>query len=806
MGRCVSLIELLKDIQLDIMLVLTGICAVMVIFVLISKVFSTQRKSSLLMMTIGSMFLLIFDRFAYVYRGDTSVAGWWMVRISNYFVFALTLFMIFSFNQYLKDLYLTDGNAQNVNKRLYIVDVLFGVGLVLVTISQFTGFYYTFDETNHYVRSHGFVLCYLIPMLMWVLQSSTTISYRKHLSIRLFTGILLFSSLPVVASLFQVVFYGLSFTNITLVGLVVMLYIIAISDVNEKVSAANQREIDLLIEEQQTAQTLFEQTAEALVNAIDAKDRYTHGHSTRVAEYSEKIARLSGMDEDQCREIYFAALLHDVGKIGIKDSIINKEGRLTDEEYNAIKQHTVIGKSILSSISKSPYLSIGANSHHERYDGKGYPEGLKGDDIPQIARIIAVADAYDAMTSKRSYRDPIPQQKVREEIIKCSGTQFDPQYARIMLHLIDLDSEYIMKERDEIRELAGRNELKCEEYGSAYSEGILITRNETTITLKNQTDKDHLNESSLPSLILFDSLDARIHESDKKAEEMSYTKYAVIRADGHHECGSARKVSIEITDKKKFDEIDYIEANVDSLRYTITAVKYKDHILLTIDNELRTIRFTVALVDATRYAYLCLTGEYCYISDVDIDKSEQPVSNDYIPRIAELISYIDSPAGDIPNVQIDGWRTEYSESIPVEGNIVIRFHAKSLPTARLIWHCPFLSLFSSFNGRFDSPDCRELTLVRLDGESWETDKHVYNKLHVTESEEFESWNDWKARNKEGVDCEIRIDRDGDKIHIEAYDAGIHLVNTLIINDDIGTIYAALTGDQVALTDIRISHI
>ena len=642
-------------------------------------------------------------------------------------------------------------------------------------------------------------------MLMWVLQCSTTIAYRKHLNKHLFMGILLFSSVPMVASLLQAFFYGLSFTNITLVGLVVMLYIIAINDVNDKLNAANQREIELLIEEQQTAQTLFEQTAEALVNAIDAKDKYTHGHSTRVAEYSEKIARLSGMDDEQCREIYFAALLHDVGKIGIKNSIINKEGRLTDEEYNAIKQHTVIGKGILSSISKSPYLSIGANYHHERYDGKGYPEGLKGDDIPQIARIIAVADAYDAMTSKRSYRDPIPQQKVREEIIKCSGTQFDPQYAQIMLHLIDLDSEYIMKERDEIKELAGRNELKCEEYGSAYSEGIIITRNEVTITLKNKTDSDHMNDASLPSIILFDSLDARIHENDKKAAEMSYNKYAVIRFDGHYECDSARKISAEITDHKNVDYIDYVEANIESLKYTITAAKYKDHVLLKIDNDLRSMKFIIALADSTRYAYLSLTGEYCNISGVDIDKSDEPIGPDYIPRIAELVSYIDTPPGDIPNVQIDGWRTDYSESILVEGSLVLKFHSMSLPTARLIWHCPFLSLFSSFNGRFDSPDCRELTLVRLDGESWDTDKHVYNKLHVTETEEFESWNDWKAKNKEGIECEIRIDRDGDKIHIEAYCAGIHLVNTIIINDEIETVYAALTGDQVAITNIRISR-
>ena len=110
--------------------------------------------------------------------------------------------------------------------------------------------------------------------------------------------------------------------------------------------------------------------------------------------------------------------MHDVGKIGIPLNIINKEGKLTDEEYEIIKKHPVIGVEILSGISEYPYLSIAAHYHHERYNGRGYPRGLKGEDIPEIARIVAVADAYDAMTSKRSYRESIPQSKVREEIIK----------------------------------------------------------------------------------------------------------------------------------------------------------------------------------------------------------------------------------------------------------------------------------------------------------------------------------------------------------------------------------------------------
>ena len=184
-----------------------------------------------------------------------------------------------------------------------------------------------------------------------------------------------------------------------------------------------------------------------LADTIDAKDKYTNGHSIRVAEYARKIAGRAGKSEQEQEDIYFAGLLHDIGKIGIPNEIINKTSRLTDEEYAVIKTHTTIGAEILDNMTELPSLAIGAHWHHERYDGKGYPEGLSGENIPEFARIIGVADAYDAMTSKRSYRDVLPQEIVREEIVKGKGTQFDPDYADIMLQLMEEDREYQMKEQ-----------------------------------------------------------------------------------------------------------------------------------------------------------------------------------------------------------------------------------------------------------------------------------------------------------------------------------------------------------------------
>ena len=189
------------------------------------------------------------------------------------------------------------------------------------------------------------------------------------------------------------------------------------------------------------------QMVTALATAIDAKDKYTNGHSSRVAEYTRMIAARAGYSKDDQDEIYMMGLLHDVGKIGVPDSVINKPAKLTDEEFELIKKHPVIGSEILESIKENPKLAMGARWHHERYGGGGYPDGISGEDIPEEARIIAVADAYDAMTSRRSYRDVMPQDKVRSEIKDGMGTQFDPEFAEIMLQMIDEDKDYKMREQ-----------------------------------------------------------------------------------------------------------------------------------------------------------------------------------------------------------------------------------------------------------------------------------------------------------------------------------------------------------------------
>lgn len=224
------------------------------------------------------------------------------------------------------------------------------------------------------------------------------------------------------------------------------IFVTAILFIAFYVIVRNIRFMNETIETQQKIKELSVEVMEALAHTIDAKDEYTKGHSIRVAKYSRMIAEQMKLPAEKCEDVYYMGLLHDLGKIGVPNEIINKPSRLTDEEYDVIKKHPVMGYDILAEIKSRPDLTIGARWHHERFDGNGYPDHKKGEEIPLEARIIAVADTYDAMTSNRSYRNYLPQATVRAELEKCSGTQFDANVAKAMLEIIDADKEYVLHE------------------------------------------------------------------------------------------------------------------------------------------------------------------------------------------------------------------------------------------------------------------------------------------------------------------------------------------------------------------------
>ena len=579
------------------------------------------------------------------------------------------------------------------------------------------------------------------------------------------------------------------------VSVISLIFLAAIAFVGTFVSSYARRsyEFEVSTEQQERDQKILQEVIESYAQVVDAKDPYTNGHSSRVAEYAVKIAELAGKSEKECQEIYFTALLHDVGKVGIPDSIINKPGKLTNEEYNVIKQHPAKGHNILSQIDEFSYLSVGAHFHHERYDGKGYPNGLKGEEIPEIARIIACADAYDAMTSQRSYRDPIPQHIVREEFVKGIGTQFDPEFARNMLHLIDLDTEYAMKDRGENRELKDRQLLLITYRRSTVSPGILLSQKMTRLALTVGSDNPSSVNKPKPSILLFDSLDGHIHEVEKDKKSMLDFEYGELWFNGNYNVSGARKIESNVTDTD----------SPKNGKYVIEAVRIKDHALVRISGDGHVYENIIALPDSSRFVYLGLTGEHCLFTNIDISESDSEQPDDYIPRIAEEISYINVPAGDLPNIQTDGYRTASTTGVLLKDKLEITFHTMSLPTARLVWHCPFICVFSSDNGNVDGNNFRELTLLRLDGECWEGDPESTVDLKLEKTSEFKDWEGWKAYNLEGYDSKVTITREGNKIYISTTNYGIAVNNTTILSADFENVYVALSGDQCAITNIRI---
>ncbi len=187
---------------------------------------------------------------------------------------------------------------------------------------------------------------------------------------------------------------------------------------------------------------VFFQALSSLSSVLDAKDSYTQGHSLRVGLYACLLARKAELPDKDIAILHYCSLVHDIGKIGVPDAVLRKSGKLSKSERGLINRHTVLGYDILKSITFMPELCAVARSHHERWDGSGYPDGLSGNNIPMYARIVSLADSFDAMTSNRSYRPSMSFEKARDEIIRCQGTEFDPEFSEMAVSVID---EYLTK-------------------------------------------------------------------------------------------------------------------------------------------------------------------------------------------------------------------------------------------------------------------------------------------------------------------------------------------------------------------------
>ncbi len=789
-----SMFELIREHQLNLMLMLCGGCAILILLLANTRFMSRSRKAILVFMEVMAFFLLWFDRAAYIYAGGTGSTAYTMVRVSNFIVFFLTPGLVLGLNLYVADWLTHEGKLKRVPILLRITAILSVAGMVLAVIAAFTDLYYYFDETNKYHRGSGFLIAYIIPVLCPILQFVVVRKNKKVFSRLIYISILLYIFVPIICGITQIFAYGISIVNMSMVAVSVSMYIFLYLDINNTVEHAHRIEIESMQGEHERMRRLFDQTANAFVSAVEKKDDLMKGNSSRVAKYAKLVAEHAGKSPEDCEKVYYAALLHDVGLIGIPDEEIINETDPVKGITDIMRRKPLIGEEILSSITEYPYLVQGAHYSHEKYDGTGYPEGLKGEEIPEIARIIAVADDYVSMITRKRYRGQLPQFVAREAFVKYSGERYDPFFADIMVKIIDADVNDTPSEKIPPVE----NELSCKEYREHITRGIAVESDVIRISFDCEPTIE--NEGfSAPSVVLFDSYDGRTHSHEKSIESYHYLEYGEVWFDKHSVATAARNIEEK--------QIDDTEKGPDAgTRYEITAGRCEDHLKLVMKSADYAKEVIVALPSRSMAVYIGLTGENCRLSNIAVETTGDSVGPEDIPRIAEILSYIDHLESDVKNVQIDRWMSAATESIEIKGRVKIEFNTMSLPSADLIWHCPYIVLFYSEDGRIKGPDYREYNIIKLNGEDQGDKEFAKNRFTMEKKDSFPGWDKWKEINKKGLECEVDIERKGDRIVLRTENLGISIENTTTVLDDRNKVYVAISGDQVALTDIRIySH-
>lgn len=782
--------------QIDIMQALSGVCGVSAVMLFVTKALTVKRRRVLIFMQLTAMFLLIFDRLAYIYAGGRSHTAYVMVRLSNLLVFFLTSAVVFVFNQYIIDLLTDEGGLEEAPRRLVFVNIITCIGMFLAVINHFSGIYYYIDDMNMYHRAPGFLICYIIPVLGPLIQFSAILKYRDHFTRIIRISLYLFLIIPVLASILQIFAYGLSLTNMCIVLVSVCMYVFAYYDVNDKIEKEHLLETENLKQDRKNMQNMVRQLITAFAGALDERGAYSRGRSVRVADYAKRLAEEDGLSKKECEEIYCEALLHDIGKIGIPEEVLMHEDDPDEEELKILKRKPSIGSKILSSVTEYPGLDTGARCCYENYDGSGYPKGLKGDEIPRAGRIIAVAREYDNMTSRNSYRDPLPQQIVREEFVTGAGKKYDPKYAQSMLRMIDADGGYSMREEGTMKKEEATRELHCKEYRDNVTEGILIDTTITKITFKCKEEKENESDFASPALILFDSYDARVHNNSKAIGSYAYKEYGELWFDGHHISTIARNMKVTFNEEGG--------ADIKSDLYEIESVRYHDHVRVKLTSRYGISEAIIALSNGVSWAYIGITGENCHIYDIETQKTQETIDDKEIERIADEVSYIDRIESDLPNIQINATRSASTVGIPVTDGRRISFHTMSLPMASLVWHCPYIVLFYSLDGQVNGPDYREYAMIKLNGEDNGSNEYVQNNFVMKKTGDFKGWDNWKERNKEGLEVDIDFVRRGSRLTLITSNQGIEIENTTTFAEAPEAVYVALTGDQVALTDIRVN--
>ena len=357
--------------------------------------------------------------------------------------------------------------SPSFRKKFYIINLsILGIYLISLIVNAFTGFYFYFSPTE-YIRNKP--VYYLVNLLSLGYTFESIFIFlikRKRFNKRQ----TLCNALFYASFLLSFILQSFVFTEVLLsdfgcaIGSLIIFFSMETPDyaklmvtLNELNELKGSLEIQVqnrtmeLDKEKESYEQLTLETLSSLALVIDAKDHYTNGHSFRVAAYAKGMAKMLNFSFADAEQLYFAGLIHDVGKIGIKESILTKPGKLTDQEYAIIKSHSSLGGEILKGIHQFKIFEQVARSHHERYDGTGYPDKLKGEDIPYPARIVTICDTFDAMTSDRSYRKALSDEKAIKELITYKGTQFDPELVDVFLKLYNSFPDTIRNHIDELK-------------------------------------------------------------------------------------------------------------------------------------------------------------------------------------------------------------------------------------------------------------------------------------------------------------------------------------------------------------------
>lgn len=320
------------------------------------------------------------------------------------------------------------------------------LNFIICTILHLTG---VADYIETMPAAHAILIITFLAVILtfWIRYWN----HRSRSDCLLFFGLLI-TMLSVIFEAISV-YYKVSvsgvFVGIAILILLFINVIYTIHIIRDIIKRQQQEELD---KRKKNIEEMSLQLMQMLSTTIEAKDEYTKGHSHRVAEYSVLIARELGWNEKELSNLKNAAHLHDIGKIAIPDTILNKPSKLSEEEFSIIKKHTIIGANILKNISLIDHVQEIVRNHHERYDGNGYPDGLKGKEIPLHARIVTVADSYDAMSSQRIYRNQLPPEKIIQELENNKGTQFDPEITDIFLKLLREDRIHVKEDHLSITE------------------------------------------------------------------------------------------------------------------------------------------------------------------------------------------------------------------------------------------------------------------------------------------------------------------------------------------------------------------